>query len=157
MSTAAPIDYKSEDPGTDIRVPGAHWSLLLLLAINLFNYVDRQVLSAVLPAIEKDFPVGNTKIGLLGTVFLLSYMLISPIFGWLADRMSRWTLVAAGVILWSLASGGTGWAKTFTALLITRCFVGIGEAAYGPVAPTILSDLYPVRDRGKVLSWFYLA
>jgi MFS family permease len=84
-------------------------------------------------------------------------MLISPIFGRLADRMSRWLLVAIGVILWSLASGGSGLAQTFVALLITRCFVGVGEAAYGPVAPTILSDLYPLASRGKVLAAFYLA
>src|SRR5262249_10283795 len=55
------------------------------------------------------------------------------------------------------ASGATGIAHTFGLLLVTRCFVGVGEAAYGPVAPTIISDLYPVSRRGSVLSWFYLA
>jgi MFS family permease len=56
-----------------------------------------------------------------------------------------------------LASGASGLAGTFFALLITRCFVGIGEAAYGPVAPAIISDLYPVKMRGQVLAWFYMA
>jgi MFS family permease len=84
-------------------------------------------------------------------------MVFSPLFGWLGDRFSRWALVAVGVVLWSIASGGTGLASTFVILLLTRCFVGIGEAAYGPVAPTILSDLYPVSQRGRILSWFYLA
>jgi len=79
--------------------------------------------------------------GWAATAFLISYMVISPVFGWLADRTSRWLLVGIGVTLWSLASGGTGVAKTFAMLLVTRCFVGVGEAAYGPVAPTILSDL----------------
>jgi MFS family permease len=95
--------------------------------------------------------------GWLATAFLLSYMVFAPVFGWLGDRFSRWVLVAVGVILWSLASGATGLAHTFVILLVTRCFVGIGEAAYGPVAPTILSDLYPVSTRGRILSWFYLA
>ena len=136
---------------------GAGWALALLLCINLFNYVDRQVLSAVEPQIESTFHRSEAAMGSLATVFLVSYMLISPLFGWLADRMSRWLLVAIGVILWSLASGASGLADTFVALLLTRCFVGVGEAAYGPVAPTILSDFYPVSIRGKVLALFYLA
>jgi predicted MFS family arabinose efflux permease len=60
-------------------------------------------------------------------------------------------------LLWSLASGGSGQAAGFGLLLLTRCFVGIGEAAYGPIAPAVLSDFYPVKMRGRVLSWFYLA
>jgi MFS family permease len=143
--------------GSDRPARGAWVSLALLLSINLFNYVDRQVLAAVEPQIEKTFHRSEAAMGSLATAFLLSYMLISPIFGRLADRTSRWLLVAIGVILWSLASGGSGLAQTFVALLITRCFVGVGEAAYGPVAPTILSDLYPVAVRGKVLAAFYLA
>jgi MFS family permease len=71
--------------------------------------------------------------------------------------MSRWLLVGVSVILWSLASGASGLARTFTLLLITRLFVGVGEAGYGPAAPTIISDLYPVARRGAVLSWFYAA
>jgi MFS family permease len=139
---------------------------VLLLAINLFNYIDRQVLAAVLPHIENEFfPVTagasrsyvELQLGSLATAFMVSYMLIAPVFGWLADRMSRWLLIGVGVILWSLASGASGWAATFLILLWTRCFVGIGEAAYGPAAPTVISDLYPVKVRGSVLAWFYMA
>src|SRR5262249_13537539 len=91
------------------------------------------------------------------TGFLVTYMLISPVFGWLADRFSRWTLIGIGVILWSLASGGSGLARTYATMLFMRCLIGVGEAAYGPVAPTLISDLYPVAIRGKVLAWFYAA
>jgi MFS family permease len=143
--------------GPILRAPGARTALALLLAINLFNYVDRQVLAAVEPLIREHFGVSQAKMGWLATAFLVSYMLCSPVFGWLGDRTSRWMLVAVGVMLWSVASGGTGLAPTFAILLITRCFVGVGEAAYGPVAPTILSDLFPVSIRGRILSWFYLA
>ncbi|MBV9126223.1 MAG: MFS transporter, partial [Planctomycetes bacterium] len=76
---------------------------------------------------------------------------------WLGDRMSRWLLIGVGVILWSLASGASGLATGYAMLLITRCFVGVGEAAYGPVAPTVIADLYPVRVRGSKLAWFYAA
>jgi MFS family permease len=140
---------------------GARIALTLLLLINLFNYIDRYVLAAVLPRIKSDMlggdPHSDTKLGWLATAFLVSYMITSPIFGWLADRFSRWVLVGFGVILWSIASGESGRASTFSILLVTRLFVGIGEAAYGPAAPTIISDFYPVERRGRVLAWFYLA
>jgi MFS family permease len=165
-------------PGGDVPLPGARLALILLLSINLFNYIDRYVLAANLDPIEKQLlPAGGVdnlqRLGNLTFAFLLSYMLIAPLFGWLADRAPRWKLVGIGVIIWSLASGASGLAGTFqpsadsgawyagmgtfTFLLITRCFVGIGEAAYGPVAPTVISDLYPVKIRGTVLAWFYAA
>jgi MFS family permease len=158
-----PLEYESPPPQVTAPLPGARSALVLLLAINLLNYVDRQVLSAVEPNISKTFfgahpPPGTlAKMGWLGTAFILSYMVTAPVFGWLADRMSRWVLVGAAVVLWSLATAASGWAGTFMILLITRLFVGVGEAGYGPAAPTIISDFYPVARRGSVLAWFYVA
>ena len=86
----------------------ANAALALLLAINLFNYIDRQVLAAVAPEIQKDFHADDATTGLLQTAFLASYMLIAPLFGWLGDRYRRWPLIGIGVILWSLASGASG-------------------------------------------------
>ncbi len=145
-------------------------ALTLLIAINLFNYIDRYVLAAVEPQIQEElFPNaaagGSVKaqMGMLSTAFLVTYMLAAPIFGVLAHRVSRWWLIGLGVILWSLASGASGWhwggtlAFEYWALFATRCFVGIGEAAYGPIAPTLLAGMYPVERRGKILSYFYMA
>jgi MFS family permease len=154
------------DPGPQTALPGARPALVLLLVINLFNYVDRQVLAAVEPEIRRDLQLGSDArfwMGLLSTAFIVTYMVIAPVFGWLAERTSRWLLVGIGVIIWSVASGASGleWGVGLTAafwlLFVTRCFVGVGEGAYGPVAPTMISDLYPVKDRGRVLAWFYLA
>ncbi len=171
--------------GNDRReaFPGAQSALALLLLINLFNYIDRQVLAAVVDPIKNslfgpnaaDANSGTLRylqdwcqnhlgfkpelalIGVLSMAFMVTYMLGAPIFGRLAERRSRWKLVGIGVLLWSLASGASGLAATFLMLLLTRCFVGIGEAAYGPVAPAVISDFYPVAKRGRVLAWFYLA
>src|SRR5438552_886259 len=136
----------------------ARISLLLLLTINLFNYIDRYILAAVEPEIrahffpdtksasaasaQQEMTAAMAKTGSLATAFLLSYMIAAPIFGMLADRMSRWILVGISVAVWSLASGASGLATTFGMLVLTRCFVGIGEPGYGPPAPTLLSDLY---------------
>ncbi|MEI8354174.1 MAG: MFS transporter [Lentisphaerota bacterium] len=141
---------------------GAWGALALLLGINLFNYLDRYILAAVEPEIRRSFfrpndPEAMTKTGALATAFLVSYMVTAPLFGWLADRVSRWWIVGIGVTVWSLASAGSGLALTFSMLLITRLFVGIGEAAYGPAAPTIISDCFRIETRGRMLSYFYMA
>jgi MFS family permease len=142
-------------------LPGARLALSMLLAINMFNYIDRYVLSPVLPIIRDELlpgdPDANFKVGSLQTAFLVTYMILAPLFGWLADRMSRWWLIGIGFILWSLASGGSGLASAFIFLFLTRCLVGVGEAAYAPVAPTLIADFYPVKIRGRVLAWFYSA
>src|SRR5438128_7860215 len=95
--------------------------------------------------------------GGLGTAFLITYMLTAPALGWLAGRFSRWIIVGSAVILWSLASGASGLAATFAALFVTRIFVGIGEGGYGPAAPTVLADLFPLRIRGRVMAAFCAA
>src|SRR5436305_10933710 len=103
--------------GPDRPVRGARVALILLLGINLFNYIDRQVLAAVEPDIRKALlpnaadPRG--KMGLLSTAFIVTYMIIAPLFGWLAGRASRWWLIGIGVVVWSLASGASGLAESF--------------------------------------------
>jgi MFS family permease len=84
-------------------------------------------------------------------------MISAPILGLLADRISRWLIIGVAVTLWSLASGGSGLAATFSILFMTRIFVGIGEGGYGPAAPTILSDLFPIETRGRIMAIFCAA
>ena len=143
-------------------VCGARAALFLLVGINLFNYIDRQILAALEPDIRATFfAPGDVnamwKTGLLGDAFFVTYMISAPILGFLADRISRWIIAGFAVILWSLASGGSGLAATFTILFATRIFVGIGEGGYGPAAPTILADLFPIEIRGRVMAIFYTA
>src|SRR5262249_1356549 len=130
--------------------------------INLFNYIDRQVLAALEPDIRATFFAASdvnamTKTGLLGDAFFVTYMVSAPILGLLADRFSRWIIIGSAVILWSLASGGSGLAATFAILFATRICVGIGEGGYGPAAPTILSDFFPIETRGRIMAIFYTA
>lgn len=148
------------------RLLARPWAaVLLLVLINLFNYIDRYILAAVEgPVRDELFPAGSpgaesaaTRMGFLATAFLLAYMTLSPVFGALADRWKRWWIIGIGVFLWSLASAGSGLATSFGFLLLMRILIGVGEAAYAPVAPTIIADLYPVERRGAVLAWFYTA
>ncbi|HSV63465.1 MAG TPA: MFS transporter [Chthoniobacterales bacterium] len=137
----------------------ARFALGLLLAINLFNYIDRFVLAAVEPNIRAAFFAANDpnamlRTGTLAPAFLFTYMIAAPILGFLADRFSRWLIVGVCVILWSFATAASGFAATFVALFITRIFVGIGEGGYGPAAPTILSDYFPLQMRGRIMAIF---
>ena len=141
---------------------GAQSALFLLLAINLFNYIDRQILAALEPDIRASFFAAGdvnamTKTGLLGDAFFVTYMISAPVLGLLADRFSRWIIIGFAVILWSLASGASGLAATFAILFATRICVGIGEGGYGPAAPTILADLFPIETRGRMMAVFYAA
>jgi len=153
--------------GPDAPLPGARNALVLLLLINLFNYIDRYILASTLSPISAELfgtpgeagydPNAAAKMGLLGTGFMVAYMVLAPLFGYLGDRFNRWILIAIGLVLWSLASAGSGLATTFGFLLLMRILVGVGESAYAPVAPTLIADMYPVRRRGAVMAWFYAA
>ncbi len=143
-------------------VPRSSWNaLILLLLINLVNYMDRYVLAAIEPLLSadllKDDPNAGSKMGALATGFLVAYMVSAPIFGMIADRWRRWGIVGLGVLLWSLATAGCGLASGFVMLAMMRLCVGVGEGGFGPVAPTLIADLFPVSRRGLAMSIFYIA
>ncbi|MBX3263605.1 MAG: MFS transporter [Labilithrix sp.] len=138
-----------------IRRPGA--VLALLTGLNLLNYLDRLVVSAVLPKVQEELGLSNFQGGLLATVFLVGYFLTSPIFGSLGDRLPRRGLIAAGVLVWSLATMGSGVAGGIGSLLLARALVGVGEASYATLAPTIIDDVTPTQRKGRALAVFYMA
>jgi MFS transporter, Spinster family, sphingosine-1-phosphate transporter len=136
--------------------------LVLLTGLNLLNYIDRYIVSAVLermqaPVAEGGLDLSNTQGGLLATAFLLGYFLTSPLFGARADKGSRKGLIALGVAIWSIATAATGLAHSFWTLLAARVIVGVGEASYATLAPTIIDDLTPPDRKNRALAIFYLA
>ena len=133
------------------------YALVLLLSVNLLNYIDRQVLYAVFPLIKTDFHLSDTALGFLGSAFMLCYMCSAPLLGWLGDRGSRIRLASWGVAVWSVATAMSGIAPGYRSLLAARTIVGIGEASFGTVSPGLLSDFFPKERRGRILSYFYLA
>jgi MFS transporter, Spinster family, sphingosine-1-phosphate transporter len=144
-------------PESTISLPYRRYALGLLLAVNLLNYIDRQVLFAVFPLIKIDLHLSDTALGFLGSAFMLSYMLLAPLFGWLGDRWSRVKLAAGGLVVWSLATALAGVAPGYRTLLAARATVGVGEASFGTVSPGLISDFFPKERRGEILSWFYVA
>jgi MFS transporter, Spinster family, sphingosine-1-phosphate transporter len=141
----------------DSRPRGGGLALGILTAINVLNYIDRYVLAAILPLVTASLHLTGGQAGLLQSMFIVVYSVASPVAGWLGDRGGRLRLAALGVIIWSLATAGSGLAPTFAFLLLARALVGIGEASYGVVTPSLISDLYPASRRGRAMAIFYAA
>jgi MFS family permease len=133
-------------------------ALSVLTLVNLLNYLDRYVVSGIVPDLKAP-PLGlsDSQVGLLTTAFMLVYMLAAPIFGALGDRGSRTRPIAVGVFLWSIATLVSGFATSYAHLLGARAIVGIGEAAYVSIAPALLADSFSRAQRGRVLSVFNMA
>lgn len=140
-----------------ISLPYRRYALGLLLAVNILNYIDRQVLFAVFPLIKIDLRLSDTALGFLGSAFMLSYMLLAPLFGWLGDHWSRTKLASGGLVVWSLATALAGFAPGYRILLAARATVGVGEASFGTVSPGLIADYFSKQRRGRVLAWFYVA
>jgi predicted MFS family arabinose efflux permease len=132
-------------------------TLVLLIGLNLLNYIDRYILPGELSLIQSDFHSTDQQMGALTTALFLFYMLAAPLTGWLGDRFPRKPLILAGAILWSLATLATVWVHGYWTFYIRQAFVGIGEVTFGIFAPTVLADFYPERDRNRILSIFYVA
>jgi len=132
-------------------------ALSLLTGLNVLNYLDRYVGAAVLPLMLASFALTDAQGGLLQSVFIVTYALVSPLAGWLGDRQRRLPLAAAGVLIWSVATVASGLAPTFALLLVARAVIGVGEASYAVVTPSLLSDFYPPERRGRALAVFYAA
>jgi MFS transporter, Spinster family, sphingosine-1-phosphate transporter len=130
---------------------------LVLTAINFVNYLDRQVVFAVLEPMRLELGASDAEAGFLATVFLVAYMIASPIVGPLGDRIPRKRIVAASLAVWSLATVGSGLAPDYPTLFATRVVVGLGEAGFAAVAPTVIADLFRPSERGRKLAYFYLA
>lgn len=135
----------------------ATYALAVLTFINLFNYIDRWVVAAVVEPIKKELTLTDTQIGVILSAFIIVYSFTSPIFGRLGDRKARPPLIALGVAVWSLATGLAGFARGFWSLFLARSTVGVGEAAYGTIAPALLADHFPIEKRGRALAVFFAA
>lgn len=132
-------------------------ALVVLTALNLLNYIDRSVLNAVQPLIQNEFHINDAQTGRLTTVFLIFYTLAAPLMGPLADRYSRRLIIALGAFAWSAVTLLTAVSYSYDALLIRHTLVGIGEASFVTISPTVVADLFPEAKRGRVLGIFYLA
>ncbi|HMG85874.1 MAG TPA: MFS transporter [Terracidiphilus sp.] len=139
------------------RISPALATLILLIALNLLNYIDRYILPGELSLVQNEFQATREQMGALTTAMFIVYMLAAPLTGWMGDRYRRKPLIIAGAVLWSLATLSTAWVHSYWTLYFRHAIVGIGEASFGIFAPAVIADFYPERDRNRILSIFYTA
>jgi MFS family permease len=141
-------------PASEERVPAYPWFVLgVLTLVYVLNFLDRTLIYVLFTPIKKELAFTDLQLALLGTTsFVIFYTLLGVPFGFVADRVSRKNLIAAGLAIWSLFSGLTGFADHFWSLFLCRVMVGVGEATLGPAALSMLSDYFPPRMRATVQS-----
>lgn len=134
----------------------ATFAIIILFAINILNFFDRNVAGALVEPMRKEFHLTDTQVGLLGTAFTLLYAIIGVPLGRIADLRSRKHLLAAGIMIWSALTAFTYFAANFATLMIARLGVGVGEATCAPTATSWLGDLVPPGKRARALGLFML-
>lgn len=149
----------AESPTSSSVTRRAAWfGLAVLTLINLLNYLDRNVVPPLGESLRTSpLHVSDPQFGALVSAFMLVYMTTAPAFGVLGDKGSRPRLIALGVGLWSIATVLAGFASHYAWLLGARAAVGIGEAAYGSIAPALLADYFPDRQRSRAFAVMYMA
>ncbi|MGQ0558878.1 MAG: spinster family MFS transporter [Sphingosinicella sp.] len=131
----------------------AWYALFVLVLVYIVNFIDRQILSILVPDIKRDLGVSDAQIGFLyGTAFAVFYALFGIPLGRLADSWYRGRLMAMGLALWSSMTALSGFANSFTMLAAARIGVGIGEASASPAAYSMISDHFPKERRATALS-----
>ncbi|WP_245653890.1 MFS transporter, partial [Novosphingobium rosa] len=138
--------------------PGRAWGMVVLLFLaGICSVIDRSILNMVVDPVRHSLGIGDAQIALLqGLAFGLFYAFMGVPMGLLADRVSRKRLLMGGILLWSMATIGSGLASSFGHLFIARLLVGLGEAALGPSAISLIADLFPPERRGRPISLYMM-
>ncbi|MGZ5931232.1 MAG: spinster family MFS transporter [Rhizomicrobium sp.] len=129
--------------------------LVMLTLVYVINYLDRNILNILLPAIKAEFHLKDAALGLLsGTSFAILYATLGVPLAWLADRVNRRNVIAWSMMLFSAMTLVSGYAASFVQLVSARVGTGIGEAGTSPSVNSIISDLYEPKERAGALSFY---
>lgn len=142
----------AQEPTGPSSTAYAIYILILLTAANVMSYADRYIFSIAMPAIQKEFQISDSSLGLIaGPAFTISYLLFAMPLAGLADRWSRRRILAASITVWSLATSACGAASNALQLTISRFIVGAGEAGAMPPSQSMISQLFPPHRRSTAL------
>ncbi|MEJ0025286.1 MAG: MFS transporter [Rhizomicrobium sp.] len=129
--------------------------LVMLTLVYVVNYLDRNILNILLPAIKAEFHLTDAALGLLsGTSFAILYAILGVPLAWLADRVNRRNVIAYSMILFAAMTAVSARAANFFQLIVARIGTGIGEAGTSPSVNSIISDLYEPHERAGALSFY---
>jgi len=147
-------EHNVDSNSNDVTAPKMI-TVLIICLLNLVNFVDRFAIPGMLPQLIDIFKLSDLQGGLLQSSFAVSYVVFAPLVGYLGDRYSRRTIMATGVLVWSLITFAGTFTTSFGWLIALRCFGGIGEASFASIGPAIIGDLFVGNNRTKMLTLFY--
>jgi MFS family permease len=170
-----PVNNSQKDPDTQIRLifhldttmvrdrkGGVYyiWIIVgILWVVSMLNYLDRLLLASMRDPIKVSIHMTETQFGLLTTVFLLTYGILSPLGGYIADRFSRKMVIVFSLLFWSLFTLWTGYVHSFGEMITARALTGISQACYLPAAMALITEYHKGRTRslatGLLMSGLY--
>ena len=151
-------EVNADEPSQSARTSPYSWFVLgVLTVVYTFNFIDRQIIAILSPAIKEDLGLSDSMLGLLkGLAFAVLYTTLGIPIAWLADRWNRVSIVSISLALWSGFTALSGLAANATQLALARVGVGIGEAGCSPPAHSLISDYFPKEKRASALSIYSL-
>ena len=156
------VNLPAERSATGARPPavpypprGYAWYVVVLLTLAyIISFVDRQILGLLAELIKRDLDISDVQMSwLMGLSFAIFYATLGIPIGWLADRRSRRTIIAAGIAIWCLMTAASGFARQYWQLFLARVGVGVGEATLTPAALSLIMD-YPRNQVGRAIGFY---
>jgi MFS family permease len=131
------------------ELPSRAWLIVaMLMVVGCLNYIVRIMITNMRGSLTEAMPLTDAQFGLLTSVFLWVYGLVSPFAGFLSDRFRRSHVIIGSLLIWSVVTWCTSLARTFDQLLFTRVLMGLSEACYIPAALALIADYHkgPTRS-----------
>ena len=140
---------------SDVTLKTRRYAMAILTIVYMFNFVDRQILAILLPAIRDEFQVSDAILGMLaGSAFALFYATLGVPIALLADRWNRRNLIALALAIWSGMTDLSGFSANIWQLTLARIGVGVGEAGCSPAAHSMISDYFPPENRSTAMGFY---
>jgi MFS family permease len=151
----APLRATREPERAYPRPAYAWYVVAILLAAYILSFIDREVITLLVPGIKRSLSISDTQMALLfGGAFAIFYTVLGVVLGWVADNGNRRWLIFCGVTVWSAMTMACGAAMSFTSLFLARLGVGAGEASLTPSALSILKDYFPPNRLGRAIGLY---
>ncbi len=129
----------------------SNYVFMLLFLLYMFDYIDRMVVTSMFTSIEKDWGISHTQSGLLISAVYWAIVILTFPISILVDRWSRTKTIGIMAIMWSLATALCALTGNFVQLFMARMLIGIGEAGYAPGGSAMISGLYPIGRRARMM------
>lgn len=128
-----------------------NYIFILLFLLYMFDYIDRMVITSMFPVIERDLGISHTQSGMLVSVVYWAIVLLTFPVSLMVDRWSRTKTIGIMAIIWSLATALCALTGNYIQLFMARALIGVGEAGYAPGGSAVISGLYPIEKRSRMM------